>query len=233
MKKQLFDLQSTVVAPTFGSQAAQTEHRQSLSYKSLKRVFDVLVVILTLLLLSPLFLIAMLSLWILQGRPIFIRHRRVGLGGRSFFCLKLRTMVNDGDEMLRHHLDENKHARMEWEANCKLKDDPRITPLGSVLRKSSVDELPQLINILRGDMSLVGPRPIIEEELDHYGAHISHYYRVRPGLTGLWQISGRSDVSYPYRVKLDVAYVERMSFMTDLLILMKTVPAVLKLKGSY
>ena len=142
-------------------------------------------------------------------------------------------MVVDADAMLQRHLAANPNARREWEATHKLKDDPRITALGKVLRKSSVDELPQFFNVLRGEMSLVGPRPIVASEAVHYGNHIAHYYAVRPGITGAWQVSGRSDLSYQQRVALDCKYVAGRSFGSDLSILIRTIPAVLVTKGSY
>jgi exopolysaccharide production protein ExoY len=199
----------------------------------LKRSFDIVAVVAVLVVLLPLIFTLIFSLWILQDRPIFFKHRRVGLGGKCFSCLKFRTMIKDGDEVLRRHLAKTPEARIEWEVSRKLKNDPRVTPLGQILRKTSIDELPQLINILRGDMSLVGPRPIVEDEIKHYDENIIHYFSVRPGLTGLWQVSGRSDVTYASRVAMDTAYVEHMNFTTDLTILLKTVPAVLNSRGSY
>lgn len=198
-----------------------------------KRALDFSIVLAALVLLCPLIVIMTATLWTLQGRPIFIKHRRVGRGGKGFLCFKFRTMVVDGDEVLARHIEANEDARAEWHATRKLKDDPRVTPFGQVLRKTSIDELPQLVNILRGEMSLVGPRPIVEAEIMHYGAHIDHYYMVRPGLTGLWQISGRSDVSYNSRVAMDVKYVQTYNVVKDLVIIAKTIPAVLAAKGSY
>jgi exopolysaccharide production protein ExoY len=233
MEKRSFDPRTIVSFPQLGADAVSEEPNELSLTGILKRCFDCTAVSLALVVLLPLFATVVLTLLMLQGHPVLIKHRRVGLGGKSFWCLKFRTMVGNGDEVLRRHLAENAAARIEWDARRKLKDDPRVTPLGHALRKSSVDELPQLINILKGDMSLVGPRPIVEDEIKHYGANISHYFKVRPGLTGLWQVSGRSDVSYDSRVKLDTAYVDRMNLVTDLGILLKTVPAVLKSRGSY
>jgi len=135
--------------------------------------------------------------------------------------------------VLREYLAGNPSAREEWSETHKLKNDPRITPLGRFLRKSSVDELPQLYNVIRGDMSLVGPRPIVRDEIVRYGAHIEEYLRVRPGLTGLWQVSGRSDISYQHRVVLDVRYVREWSLWRDFVIIFKTIPALLRSSGSY
>ena len=198
----------------------------------LKRSFDFAAAAAILMMFLPLILFVGFVL-LTQGRPLLIRHRRIGRGGQSFPCLKFRTMVVDAEAVLQRHLAENPAAREEWDSSHKLKDDPRITALGRVLRKSSLDELPQLINVLRGEMSLVGPRPIVASEVIHYGIHIERYHEVRPGLTGAWQVSGRSDVSYDQRVALDCAYVAGRSFGRDLGILVLTIPAVLKSKGSY
>ena len=140
--------------------------------------------------------------------------------------------MRNGDEVLRQHLASNESAREEWNATRKLLEDPRVTPLGRFLRKSSIDELPQLLNIVAGDMSFVGPRPIVEAEMGHYGANIRSYLRVRPGLTGAWQVRGRNATSYAERVQMDIEYVSNWSFALDLVILAKTVPAVLTAKGS-
>ena len=202
-------------------------------YDKTKRAIDVLLSISFLFLFFPLFLFVILTLFALHGRPIFIAHPRLGRGGKTFRCLKFRSMVRNPDEILERHLAESSKARIEWVANHKLKADPRVTSIGHLLRKSSVDELPQFINVLRGDMSLVGPRPIVEAEVSKYGTHIQHYYQVRPGLTGRWQVSGRSDVSYTSRVKMDVDYVESRGLFQDLTILFKTVPCIVASRGSY
>ncbi|CAM5765474.1 hypothetical protein LMIY3S_01495 [Labrys miyagiensis] len=198
-----------------------------------KRGFDVAVATSALVFLLPMFLLLVAVLLVAQGRPIFIRHNRIGRGGASFPCLKFRSMVTNSDVVLREYLAANPSAREEWKENHKLKNDPRITALGHFLRKSSVDELPQLLNVIRGDMSLVGPRPIVRDEVARYGAHIEDYLRVRPGLTGLWQVSGRSDTSYQHRVGLDVRYVREWSLWKDIVIIFKTIPALLQSKGSY
>ncbi|MGI3900115.1 MAG: sugar transferase [Janthinobacterium lividum] len=197
-----------------------------------KRSFDVATAVTILLMFLPLLAVIGLAL-LAQGRPMLIRHRRIGRGGDLFPCLKFRTMVVNGDEVLRQHLANDPVAREEWASSQKLKNDPRVTPLGRVLRKSSLDELPQLFNVLRGEMSLVGPRPIVPAEAVHYGVHIEKYHAVRPGLTGAWQVSGRSDVSYHQRVSLDCNYVETRNFRGDIGIMLMTIPAVLKSKGSY
>ena len=204
-----------------------------LYHKKVKRPLDVALVLCFALVFLPFLLLIALALLIAQGRPILISHQRVGQNGVRFGCLKFRSMVRNADDVLRSHLAEDPAARAEWAKGRKLKSDPRVTPLGRLLRKASVDELPQLLNVLRGDMSLVGPRPIVEQEVPFYGAAITHYHRVRPGLTGHWQVSGRSDVSYPSRIQMDIDYVDRIRFGRDLLIILKTVPAVVTSRGSY
>lgn len=200
---------------------------------AVKRGFDVLGAAAALLLLSPLLLMLAALVKMSDGGGIVYGHRRIGRGGECFRCFKFRTMVENGDEVLAEHLARNPHLRAEWDATRKLQDDPRVTRVGSVLRKLSLDELPQLINILRGEMSIVGPRPVVEEELKLYGAAADIYLSTRPGLTGLWQVSGRNDVSYNARVAFDRHYVENWSFTFDLKIIARTVPAVLSSRGSY
>jgi lipopolysaccharide/colanic/teichoic acid biosynthesis glycosyltransferase len=169
----------------------------------------------------------------LQGRgPVLFIHRRIGQHGEAFGCLKFRTMATDAQERLDELLATNPAAREEWARDQKLRDDPRVTRLGRFLRKTSLDELPQLINVLRGEMNLVGPRPILESEIPRYGASFRHYCTVKPGITGLWQVSGRNNTSYRKRVALDVLYARRRSAGLDLLILLRTVPAVLLRQGS-
>ncbi|MGO4833736.1 sugar transferase [Rhizobiaceae sp. 2RAB30] len=198
-----------------------------------KRGFDVVAATAGLIVLSPLFVLLALLVKLSDGGSIFYGHRRIGRGGRIFRCLKFRTMVPNGDKVLAAHFATNPESREEWEATRKLKNDPRVTRVGQVLRKLSLDELPQMLNILQGDMSIVGPRPVVKDELDIYGSCAVFYLKSRPGLTGLWQISGRNDVSYDSRVALDRHYVENWSFSADLLIIMKTIPAVCSSRGSY
>lgn len=197
-----------------------------------KRVFDVFAAAFMLFLLSPLFLFTAIAIRLLMPGPVLFGHERVGLGGRSFTCWKFRTMRVDGERVLRDYLDANPVAAHEWQTHRKLKSDPRVTPLGRVLREYSVDELPQLINVLRGEMSLVGPRPVVREELAYYGAEALRYASARPGITGLWQVSGRSDIDYARRVEMDTSYVEGWSFWSDAWILLQTIPAVLGARGS-
>ena len=167
----------------------------------------------------------------IAGNPIFAQ-KRVGHGGKLFRCYKFRTMVSGADQVLDDYLRDNPAAQEEWRLTFKLVNDPRVTPVGHFLRKSSLDELPQLFNILRGDMSLVGPRPIVPAEVARYRRHIRAYYRVRPGLTGLWQVSGRNLVSYRRRVAIDALYARKPSMALDLLILAKTIGVVVMGRGA-
>ena len=167
-----------------------------------------------------------------DGAPVLYRHRRVGFGGRDFYCFKFRTMTANGDTLLREHLQIDHAAAEEWRGTQKLQNDPRVTRIGRFLRRTSLDEFPQLINIARGEMSFVGPRPIVQAEIVKYGEHFPAYCSVLPGLTGLWQVSGRSDTSYEQRVALDVQYVRSRSMLLDWKILLLTVPAVISRRGS-
>jgi lipopolysaccharide/colanic/teichoic acid biosynthesis glycosyltransferase len=185
-----------------------------------------------LLALSPLLLSVALLILLYDGRPIIYGHYRVGRGGQLFRCLKFRTMVRDSQARLDELLRTDEAARLEWERDRKLTNDPRITPIGRFLRKTSLDELPQLLNVLRGDMLLVGPRPITVAELEKYGRVRWHYLSTMPGVTGLWQVSGRNDLSYDERVNLDRLYVEHRSLWGDLVILFRTVKVVLSRDGA-
>jgi exopolysaccharide production protein ExoY len=200
---------------------------------AIKRGFDMLGALVGLVVLCPLLILVGLLVKLSDKGPMLYGHIRIGRGGRLFRCLKFRTMVRNGDAVLAAHLRSNPAAAAEWAATRKLKDDPRVTRVGVVLRKLSLDELPQIVNILRGDMSIVGPRPVVREELDHYGKSAVFYLKSRPGLTGLWQVSGRNDVSYDTRVAFDRHYVENWSMVEDIKIIAKTVPAVFLSRGSY
>jgi exopolysaccharide production protein ExoY len=199
----------------------------------LKRGFDIVVASTSIVLLLPLLCLIAVAIKLSNRGSVFFRHPRVGLNGITFGCLKFRTMVVDADQILERHLVENSGAAREWAELHKLKKDPRVTPLGAWMRRKSLDELPQLLNILRGEMSLVGPRPIVSAEAPKYGNSISHYLRARPGLTGLWQVSGRNDVDYATRVRLDRQYVEQWSFWRDLAIIAATVRIVVTSRGCY
>jgi Undecaprenyl-phosphate galactose phosphotransferase WbaP len=200
--------------------------------RRLKRAFDVGAAMALALLLSPLLLGIWWRIHKDGGQAIF-SHERVGQGGRRFKCYKFRTMVPDAKARLDRLLATSSAAREEWERDFKLKDDPRVTPVGNFLRRTSLDELPQLWNVIKGDMSLVGPRPIVEAELERYGDDVVYYYLARPGLTGVWQTSGRNDLDYPTRVYLDVWYLKNWSLWYDLAILLKTCPVLMKKSGAY
>ncbi|HEV2674589.1 MAG TPA: exopolysaccharide biosynthesis polyprenyl glycosylphosphotransferase [Aliidongia sp.] len=198
----------------------------------IKRACEILLALVLLSGLLPLFLIFAFVIR-MDGGPTFYGQVRVGRGGRPFRCLKFRSMVHNADKVLADLLARDPEAAREWACDFKLKDDPRITKLGRFLRSSSLDELPQLLNVLRGEMSFVGPRPIVEAEIERYREDIDLYYLVRPGITGLWQISGRNDVTYDERVAFDARYVLNWSLKFDLLIMLKTLPAVLRKSGAY
>ena len=197
-----------------------------------KRGLDIAVAATALLLLLPLLLLIAALVYAGDRKAPIFRHMRLGRDGRRFGCLKFRSMVVDGEAVLAAYLRANPQARAEWEASHKLSDDPRVTAIGQVLRKTSLDELPQLWNVLRGEMSLVGPRPIVPAEVARYGRAFATCFAVPPGVTGLWQVSGRSDTSYAERVALDLDYASRWSLRRDLAILLRTVPAVLAQRGS-
>ena len=186
-----------------------------------------------LVLFAPVMLVVALAVFIGDPGPVFFRQKRIGFDGRLFDCYKFRTMATDAEARLDALLASDPAARAEWDKDHKLRDDPRVTGVGRFLRKSSLDELPQLWSVLKGDMSLVGPRPIVEKEAARYGRYLQHYCAVRPGLTGLWQISGRNDVSYRRRVAYDVLYVRTSGVYDNLRILVLTVPSVLASRGSY
>ena len=198
-----------------------------------KRGLDLAVALIALVLLAPLFLWAALAVKLTSRGPILYGHSRVGHGGRVFKCWKFRSMVINGDDVLGEYLANHQDERNEWLRSRKLRNDPRVTRIGAVLRAYSIDELPQIINVLMGDMSLVGPRPVVRDELAMYGAAANLYLQTRPGITGLWQVSGRSDATYEQRVSYDTLYVQQWSIRQDVAILAKTVPAVISSKGSY
>lgn len=205
----------------------------SWSDEVLKRIFDVVFALAMLILVLPLMIVLAVALQIDSPGSIWFTQRRIGRHGRMFHCIKFRTMHENAAQMLEDLLASDPAARAEWEANHKLQNDPRVSAFGSLVRKLSMDELPQLLNILRGEMSVVGPRPIVQEEVTKYGEFFRDYCAVKPGLTGLWQVSGRNDVSYDERVQLDCRYTREMSFKLDLQIVLKTVTAVTTARGSY
>jgi lipopolysaccharide/colanic/teichoic acid biosynthesis glycosyltransferase len=197
------------------------------------RLFDLLIALCAVIFFAPLLIGVAIALKLFEGGPALFEHQRIGLGGRTFRCLKFRSMVVDSEARLAEVLAADPSAREEWERDQKLRNDPRITPFGVFLRKSSLDELPQLFNVLAGDMSIVGPRPIVAAEVGRYGARFDSYRKVRPGITGLWQVSGRNDTSYRRRVAMDAVYARNKSLVLDMKIVMLTVPVVVFAKGSY
>jgi len=198
----------------------------------LKRIFDVFGAVCLAALFLPL-IVPIVVLLRIDGGQIIFRHRRIGRDGRAFDCLKFRSMVPEADKALRDLLERHPELKAEWLQCHKLKNDPRITAVGVFLRRTSLDELPQLWNVLRGDMSLVGPRPVVREELLRYGRCAAIYLSSRPGVTGLWQVNGRNDTNYRQRVVLDVYYIRRQSLLLDLYILVKTARVVVGGSGAY
>lgn len=192
-----------------------------------KRVVDIVVALSGIILLAPLLIICFAVTALTSPGPALFKHRRVGFNGKHFDCLKFRTMVTDAPERLRRLLESDPLAVAEWTTNRKLRNDPRITAIGAVLRKSSLDELPQLFNVLKGDMSIVGPRPVTDEELERYSSSINAYLSCRPGITGLWQVSGRSTTTYNKRVACDTFYARNWSMSLDAKIMVVTIPALL------
>ncbi|MCT8935923.1 undecaprenyl-phosphate galactose phosphotransferase WbaP [Escherichia coli] len=202
------------------------------SSRIIKRCFDLFGSICIILILSPLLIYIYMKVK-KDGGPAIYGHDRVGINGKTFKCLKFRSMVVNSKEILDELLKNDPKAKEEWDATFKLKNDPRITKIGAFLRKTSLDELPQLLNVLKGEMSLVGPRPIINAELERYNDQVDYYLLSKPGMTGLWQVSGRSDVDYDTRVYFDAWYVKNWSMWNDIAILLKTVIVVLRKDGAY
>lgn len=197
------------------------------------RVLDILIATAMLIIIAPTMVLIAVLIRLQDGGPALFHQSRIGRGGVIFPCLKFRSMAVNADVKLESLITRQGAHQVEWALTQKLRDDPRITPLGRLLRVSSIDELPQLLNVLRGDMSLVGPRPIVAAEVWRYGRRIRHYMAVRPGLTGLWQVKGRNDVSYRRRVAMDVTLVRRRSLGTYCAILLLTIPAVIRRDGVY
>ena len=200
---------------------------------AISRVLDIVIALGVFVFTLPLLVFVALAIRAQDGGPALFVQRRVGRGGRGFRCIKFRSMAVDAEARLASLLARDPTARREWEQDQKLRCDPRITPLGNFLRKTSLDELPQLFNVLRGDMSLVGPRPIVSAEIARYGAAFRHYCAVPPGITGLWQVSGRNHLTYQRRVQLDALYARVKCPSVDLAIILMTAPVVLSRTGSY
>lgn len=201
-------------------------------YRTFKRGADVVLASTLLVVLSPVIAGIAIGIRSTGAKPLF-SHSRIGKHGRPFQCYKFRSMVMNADSVLNQYLANNLEAREEWGRDQKLRKDPRVTRIGHFLRRSSLDEIPQLLNVLKGEMSLVGPRPVVHEELEKYGPHLSHYLAVRPGVTGLWQVSGRNDTGYDERVALDCWYVRNRSLWLDAKILLKTLAVPFRRGGAY
>lgn len=228
-------LHGTDISHFFSHEVAMLRMRNNLRRwpaRLTKRVFDTLIALILLICLSP--MMVLIAIWIRRdGGPALFAHPRVGKRKKIFKCYKFRTMVVDAEQQLEQLLQHQPELRAQWENERKLKDDPRVNGLGRFLRASSLDELPQLINVIRGEMSLVGPRPVVVAELPKYGDEIGYYLMVRPGMTGLWQVSGRSDLDYDTRVYLDTWYVKNWSLWHDQIILLKTIDVVLRGSGAH
>ena len=219
------------------------ESRKSLSFAatntplpvglSSKRVVDIILATSGIIVLVPLLLLCFIACSLSSSGPAVFRHKRVGFGGKQFDCFKFRTMVVDSEKCLRDYLVSNPEAHAEWAATRKLQFDPRVTAIGSILRKTSLDELPQLFNVLKGDMSIVGPRPVTPEELVRYSTGVDAYLACRPGITGLWQVSGRSGTTYSKRVACDTFYARNWSMLLDAKIIIVTIPALLDSDNAY
>jgi Undecaprenyl-phosphate galactose phosphotransferase WbaP len=198
-----------------------------------KRFMDLAASIAAAIVLLPLLFYLAVAVKMSSRGPIVYSHKRLGRNGRHFKAWKFRTMLENADQLLEHYLEEHPELREEWERDHKLKYDPRITKIGRFLRKTSLDELPQLWNVIRGDMSLVGPRPIVDAEIAKYGAYYGLYTMVKPGITGLWQVSGRNNTTYDERVQFDAYYVRNWSPWLDLYLLLRTIRIVLFAHGAY
>lgn len=203
-------------------------------YKVVKRLMDILGGLVGCVLLVPITVAVYIARKVLKedDGPLFYEHLRYGKDGKKFRIYKFRSMCIDADKRLKEYLEQNEEARIEFEENHKLKDDPRITKLGKFIRKTSIDELPQFINVLKGDMSLIGPRPIVDGEIEKYGENKDKFLSVRPGLTGYWAANGRSDITYEERMKMELYYVDNISFKLDIQIFFKTIISVVKKEGA-
>jgi len=217
-----------------GQLGLQIKHKLILKrYKFLKITFDFLISFFGLLFISPLLLVISILIKLSSKGPMIYSHERYGYKGKTFPAYKFRSMVKDADKILHDYLSKHPKERKEWEEDQKLKNDPRVTWIGNLLRKTSLDELPQLFNVLKGEMSLVGPRPIVKNEIKKYGHNYFLYKRVRPGITGLWQVSGRNNTTYKERIDYDCYYVRNWSLSLDLYLLFRTVKVVLFREGAY
>ncbi len=225
-------LEVTDLVPKF-VQEEKTNKKLNLLRNFVKRTTDIIISIFGVIALIPLTIVIYILRKIFKEEgPLFYEQLRIGKNGKHFRLYKFRTMIIGADEKLKQYLEENEDAKKEYEENHKLKDDPRITKLGKFLRKTSLDEIPQFINVLKGDMSLIGPRPIVDSEVPKFGDKIEIIHRVKPGITGYWAVNGRSNTTYEERVNMEVYYVENYSLKLDAQIFFKTVGIVLKKEGA-
>lgn len=227
-----------LIGKSFRSLFNQSRLNRSLSVFNgnlIKRLFDIVFALLVLTIFSPVYFILMVLIALNSQGPVFYIQHRVGKDRQLFKCIKFRTMVNNADDMLETIVQDSERLREEFQANFKLKQDPRITKIGKFLRLTSLDEFPQFWNVLKGEMSVVGPRPLVPEELSKYGRKIDTVLTIKPGITGLWQVSGRNDIPYPQRVKIDVYYATSHNWLLDLWIIYKTIGVILfpKNNGAY
>ena len=208
---------------------------RSLNGEFAKRLFDITFSLTVLIVFAPIYLLLIALIALSSRGPIFYVQERVGRNYKSFGCIKFRTMVRNADEVLMEMMETSPGLRQEFQSNFKLRRDPRITSIGRFLRITSLDEFPQFLNVLKGDMSVVGPRPVVTEELERYGNYADRVFSIRPGITGLWQVSGRNDIPYPRRVQIDIYYVNCRSLLMDLGIVARTLGVILypKDNGAY
>ncbi len=206
-----------------------TQDVKKINYMSIKRILDVILASIGLVILIPIFVIIGIIIKIDSKGPVFFAHTRIGKNGKKFKMYKFRTMRENAQEMIDYFTEEQ---RQEWEENYKLREDPRITKVGNFLRKTSLDELPQVINIIKGDLSIVGPRPIIDRELEKYGKNKEKFLSITPGLTGYWQVNGRSDTTYEQRIEMELYYIDHVSPKLDIKIFFQTFSSVIRKKGA-
>lgn len=229
-------LGSVEISTLFVEQLTVIKSKNNLSRwynRAVKFIFDMVMTTIGTILISPFFLALCICVAIDNKGKVIFAHQRIGRNGKLFYCYKFQTMVPNADKELEDYLNKNPAAMSEWERNFKLVHDPRVTRLGAILRKTSLDELPQIFNVLKGDMSLVGPRPVVKEELPRYGDNQKEYLMVRPGITGMWQASGRSDTTYEERVAMDTWYVRNWSLWIDLKYLIRTIFCIFNRQGAY
>ena len=212
-----------VIVPKIAKKASK------INYMSVKRVFDLVISTIGLIILSPIFLILAIIVKLDSKGPVFFAHTRYGKNGKKFKMYKFRTMYENAQDMINDFTPEQ---MKEWKENFKLQDDPRITKVGKFLRKTSLDELPQIVNIIKGDLSIIGPRPVIEEELKKYGENKEIFLSVTPGLTGYWQANGRSSTTYEQRMEMELYYIDHISPKLDFKIFFKTIESVIKKEGA-